>query len=305
MVSLSDFLRGVGLNAHRVTKYEWGADGSKVTGQREEVRYENGQKVTYIITERPCDCIGLIMGGLELAGGKWPGKHGTNWAARHAIDGLSYVSGADQLFLGEIVFKAREPGESNYDLPEDYASSPDQRDYYHVGVVTQVSPLEITHCTSVDGGIKQDSSLGAWHYGGRLKYVEYNSGEDAKEPEPGPLYQAIVTAPTGKTVNLRKGPGMNYAVLEQVLIGETVGVLDVCMDGKGADGWNKVQRGPIIGYMMRKFLKETGDDVPPWEPPVDTTAGAVTVDRGTLRALRFEVLALADKLKALAGDTDE
>ena len=110
---------------------------------------------------------------------------------------------------------------------------------------------------------------------------------------------------TTGNVNLRKGPGMNYAVLEQVPIGETVGVLDVCMDGKGADGWNKVQRGQIIGYMMRKFLRENSEDVPPWEPPVDTTAGAVTVDRGTLRALRFQVLALADKLKALAGDTDE
>ena len=31
MVSLSEFLHGVQLNAHRVTKYEWGEDGSKMT----------------------------------------------------------------------------------------------------------------------------------------------------------------------------------------------------------------------------------------------------------------------------------
>lgn len=294
MVSLSDFLRGVGLNAHRVTKYVWGADGSKVTGQREEVRYENGQKVTYIITERPCDCIGLIMGGLELAGGKWPGKHGTNWAARNAMDGLSYISGAEQLFLGEIVFKAREPGEGGYDLPSSYSGSPDQRDFYHVGVVTQISPLEITHCTSVDGGIQRDNALGAWHYGGKLKYVDYNTGEDAQEPEQSPLYQAIVTAPTGNTVNLRKGPGKNYTILEQVPIGDTVDVLDVMMDGLGGNGWNKVQHGKTIGYMMRKFLRDADAD------SHDSAANAIPADKkSALTRIRIGLLDLARQLEEI------
>lgn len=283
MVSLSDFLRGVGLNAHRVTKYEWGADGSKVTGEREEVRYENGQKVTYIIQERPCDCIGLPMGGLELAGGKWPGKHGTNWAARNAIDDLSYISNADELFLGEIVFKAREPGESGYDLPEDYESSPDQRDYYHVGVVTNVSPLEITNCTSVDGGIKQDSSLGAWHYGGQLKYVDYNTGENAPEPEQSPLYQAIVTAPTGNTVNLRKGPSTNNTILEKVPIGSTVDVLE-----RGGT-WCKVQYKSIIGYMMTEFLRESKAD----DMPAET--------KSSLARIRVQLLDLARQLEEIEG----
>lgn len=290
MVPLSDFLKGVQLNAHRVTKYEWGEDGSKVTGQREEVSYENGQKVTYIITERPCDCIGLIIGGLELAGGKWPGTHGTNWAARNAIDDLGYISGADQLFLGEIVFKAREPGEGGYDLPSSYSGSPDQRDYYHVGVVTQVSPLEITHCTSVDGGIKRDTVLGAWHYGGKLKYVDYNTGEDAQKPEQSPLYQAIVTAPTGNTVNLRKGPGLKNTILEQVPIGDTVDVLDVMMDGLGGNGWNKVQHGKIIGYMMRQFLRDADSDSPAPIPAEKKSA---------LTRIRIGLLDLARQLEEI------
>lgn len=254
MVSLSDFLKGVQLNAHRVTKYEWGEDGSKVTGQREEVRYENGQKVTYIITERPCDCIGLIMGGLELAGGKWTGTHGTNWTARNAIDHLHYISNADELYLGEIVFKAREPGESGYDLPSTYSDSPDQRDYYHVGVVTQVSPLEITHCTGVEGGIKRDSALGAWHYGGGLKYVDYGSSEEAEkdttDEEFDPTYLAKVYAPTGETVNLRKEPSLNSKVLLKVPIGNYVHIA-------GYDEtyeWNKAEYLGTVGYMMTKFL---------------------------------------------------
>jgi len=295
MVSLSDFLRGVGLNAHRVTKYEWGADGSKVTGEREEVRYENGQKVTYIITERPCDCIGLIIGGLELAGGKWPGTHGTNWAARNAIDGLSYVSGADQLFLGEIVFKAREPGEGGYDLPSSYSDSPDQRDYYHVGVVTKVSPLEITHCTSVDGGIKRDASLGAWHYGGELKYVDYNTGEDTPEPEQSPLYQAVVTAPTGSTVNLRKGPSTNNTILEKVPIGSTVDVLE------HGGTWCKVKHGAIIGHMMTEFLRRA-DENPEKEPEKEPEYPSDTVTKEEIRNAYASALRIAETLKKLLED---
>lgn len=70
--------------------------------------------------------------------------------------------------LGNLVFKAREPGEDKYDLPSSYKNHPDQRDYYHVGVVTSIDPLVISHCTGVPGGIKKDNKLGAWHYTGKL-----------------------------------------------------------------------------------------------------------------------------------------
>lgn len=32
-----------------------------------------------------CDCIGLIIGALKLAGVSWGGIHGSNYAAREAI----------------------------------------------------------------------------------------------------------------------------------------------------------------------------------------------------------------------------
>jgi uncharacterized protein YraI len=272
MITLKAFLNAVQENVARIHAYELGHDGS----------------------DGKSDCIGLIIGALALCGFKWPGVHGSNWTARNAMTTLDHIADARNLFLGEIVFKAREPGESGYDLPNDYASSPDQRDYYHVGVVTNVSPLEITHCTNVDGGIKQDSSLGAWHYGGRLKYVEYNNGEDAPEPEQSPLYQAIVTAPTGNTVNLRKGPGMNYTVLEQVPIGNTVDVLDVNMDGLGGNGWNKVQHGKTIGYMMRQFLRDADSE------PSDSAA--IPTDKiSALTRIRVQLLDLAHQLEEIEG----
>lgn len=34
-----------------------------------------------------CDCIGLIIGGLKLSGVEWSGYHGSNFAARQAVDG--------------------------------------------------------------------------------------------------------------------------------------------------------------------------------------------------------------------------
>lgn len=83
----------------------------------------------------------------------------------------------------ELVYKAKEPGVSGWSLPATYSTHADQRDYYHVGVVTSISPLEITHCTSVAGGIKKDSSLGAWGYAGELDIVDY-SGPHYKEEIP-------------------------------------------------------------------------------------------------------------------------
>ena len=59
---------------------------------------------------------------------------------------FGHIANAGEMFLGEIVYKAREPGEDKYALPARYENSGDLRDYYHVGVVTSVSPLEITKC---------------------------------------------------------------------------------------------------------------------------------------------------------------
>ena len=78
MISLDQFLARVRENAARVREYEQGHDGS----------------------DGKCDCIGLIIGALALAGFKWPGIHGSNWAARNAMDGLDYLFFPAQLFPG-------------------------------------------------------------------------------------------------------------------------------------------------------------------------------------------------------------
>lgn len=113
-----------------------------------------------------CDCIGLVIGAIRRSGGQWRGIHGTNWTARNAMHDLNPLRGAGQLRRGELVFRAHEPGAKGYALPSRYTSSADRRDYYHVGVVMQTSPLRILHCSG--GGVKADTSASRWQFHGML-----------------------------------------------------------------------------------------------------------------------------------------
>lgn len=190
-----------------------------------------------------CDCIGLIIGGIRRAGGAWPGTHGSNYAARQETQGLSPISTAGELSLGQVVYKASAPGGTPYSLPSRYAAHPDQNDYYHAGVVTSVAPLVITHCTGP--GILHDSKLGRWNYCGWLRRVS----REGDEP-----MTATITAPSGNTVNLRTAP--NGSLLARVPVGASAEILSQ------EDGWAKVTCQGHTGWMMEKFIVTTSDDQP-------------------------------------------
>ena len=193
-----------------------------------------------------CDCIGLIIGAIRRAGGKWAGTHGSNWAARNEVEYLLPVNSASELSVGEVVFKASSPGQSNYNLPSKYTNHPDQHDYYHAGVVTSVSPLIITHCTGP--GIVRDKKLGKWNYRGWLTKVEQEEGNDnivATETR-----YATVHASQGSTVNMRKTK--NGELLDRVPVGAKVTIQEE------AGEWAKIAYGDKVGWMMKKFLLENG-----------------------------------------------
>ncbi len=133
-------------------------------------------------TDGTCDCIGLIVGAFRRAGGKWTGAKGSNYAARNEMVSLKPVIGISDLVVGEVVYKAREPGEAGYDeatIQKKYAGSADKRDYYHIGVVESVCPLRIRHMTTPR--MKMDTSLGKWGYHGWLKKIRrnMNTGNDS------------------------------------------------------------------------------------------------------------------------------
>lgn len=212
-----------------------------------------------------CDCIGLIIGAIRRAGGKWTGTHGSNWAARNAMDTLLPVTDAGDLQVGQVVYKAAMPGQSGYNLPGRYRDDVDKRDYYHVGVVRSVDPLDIVHCTGP--GIVHDSRIGKWNYAGWLKMV---SRESAKEDTK--MQTAIVTAESGSTVNLRKTP--EGALLDRVPVGSKAQVLDTLY------GWARVTVAGKTGWMDKRYLKmqESGEeDASGGDAEAATEADTVTV----------------------------
>ena len=254
MISVSKYLACVEQNVARVHAYQEGHDGS----------------------DGLCDCIGLGIGALRLAGIEWKWTHGSNYAARYRTKNLRTVSSAKDLKLGESVFKGKLPGESGYNMPAKYKSSGDLHDYYHYGIVTRVNPLQITHCTGVSGGIKRDTSLGNWGFAGENSFVNYDEGGD--EPVEEVLYRAVVHADNGYPVKMRSKPDCNSNILAKIPLGVTVNVLDEL------NGWAKIGVDGQTGYMMLKFLSKEGD-----VPDIDdgnSDGSTVTISRAHLTAIK-------------------
>ena len=221
-----------------------------------------------------CDCIGLVIGAIRRAGGSWTGTHGSNYAARYEMRELLPVTDAGELCLGDVVYKARTPGQAGYALPERYKNDPDQRDYYHVGVVTATSPLEITHCTGP--GIVRDTKLGKWTYRGRLKKVDYDGAEGMETM----AQTAKVTATSGSTVKMRSKPSTSDGLYWEVPVGAEVQVAEI------TGGWAKVRYGDRTGYMMAEYL-EMDVQEPPTSGSSSGSTGEelITVQRAALQAV--------------------
>lgn len=230
-------------------------------GKVEEIRKTNpAYKQPGDGSNGTCDCIGLIIGSIRRMGLKWSGIHGSNYAARYQTDGLKRITSAASLALGDVVYKAREKGQAKYALPSRYEKgheyyTGDLKDYYHVGVVTQVNPLRITHMTSPR--MKVDTSLGAWAYAGKAKPVEKAAKDDpspSPKPEPSTGSRAVVWAANGAPVKMREYPSTACRTWISVPLGTEVLITDpgeewAKIDGYGRQGW----------YMMSKFLDVVGD----------------------------------------------
>ena len=255
-MTAAEFVNWVNKNAVRVTHYEKGGDGS------------NGG----------CDCIGLIIGAWRMAGQSWPWTHGSNYAARYLTANL----GADQaLKLGDLVYKARPPGAAGYDLPERYKDGPDLLDYYHVGVVTCAEPLQITHCTTVDGGIKRDTTRGKWQYSGQFSKVDYESG--------GIMVKKIVWTANGKPLNLRKSFSTSSTIIAKMPVGSEVNVIDY-----PNDTWANVEYKDKIGYCVTEYLRD-----PDAEPENKQEINNI-IEQMQLQL--YQMQTTLDKLKAVNGE---
>jgi len=200
-----------------------------------------------------CDCIGLAIGAVRRMGLKWTGIHGTNWTARKGLVKCQKINSASDLQKGELVLKSRAKGTSGWDLPSRYRQggkyyNGDLTDYYHAGVVTETNPLNITHMSSK---MTVDTKLGKWSHHGFLLVLK-DAGAQVGGPSTGD--QAVVVAPSGKTVNMRRTPSKHGLLVMRVPLGTIVNII---LPG---EEWAKINYGNKTGYMMAEFLDIIGDN---------------------------------------------
>lgn len=280
MIPLSKFLNGCKRNAARIKGYKLGCNGS------------NGLS----------DCIGFPIGALALEGQKWNGTHGSNYAARYRTRNLRRITSASQLKLGELVYKHNEPGTAAWEksFPKStYKGHPDQNDYYHVGVVTSVNPLEISHCSG--GGMHYDTSLGKWDYAGECTLVDYSASGSTSVVTPvaevisetavtGPG-KAVVDVPDDTTVNIRSAASTSSKVLVKANEGTVLEVLSV------SGSWARVNYSfekVGTGYIMSKFIgQDSTVDV-----PNDTTVNVRT--KASINSSKLTTLPEGNKVTVLS-----
>ena len=215
-------------------------------------------KVGHDGSDGMCDCIGMIKGSLRMVDVVPSGLTGTNYASRYTVKNMKAID-ANQLAVGDVVFKAKNPGDPGYNLPDAYKKggkyyNGDLQDYSHIGTVTKVNPLEITHMTSPHA--MKDTKIGKWKYFGQLPQVDYAGGGG------GGTEMATVYADKGSTVNMRKSPSTSSALVERIPIGSEVEVLDK------QDQWCYCRWQSHKGYIMTQFLLFE-DDIPDVDPVPD------------------------------------
>lgn len=262
MITTEEFLYRVNQIANEQPKYQIGHDGS----------------------DGACDCIGLIKGAIRRAGGTPNGLTGTNYAARNTIRGLTRLTADSQLKAGEVVLKSRDPGDAGYDLPDKYKNGTDLRDYYHIGVVTGVYPLRITHMTTPTAKI--DTKLGKWSWFGTLPHLGADAG--GGEQTVTDTITATVATPNNGPVNVRAGSGTSFKLVDRINCGETVKITT-----KG-DRWSKIEYAigtrMIVGWISNEYLI-FGEETPASSETIKIT---LTVDQA--RAMLAGLEALEDQI---------
>lgn len=232
-----------------------------------------------------CDCIGMCRGGLERGGATdIKGMRGTNQAARQTIQNLQTIDSEDQLMVGDVVLKTRDKDDPNMPLPDryrkggiDYDAKWGETNFTHIGTVTNINPLEITHMTSPTAKI--DTKLKGWTYLGELPWIQYDAApEPEPEPDPEPEPEmAIVVAENGDTVKMRAKPTQSCKLWWSVPVGSEV-IVDqwVAAVDKIGQEWSKITWDDKEGYMMKEFLCE--EEKAPWDPEPDPEWPAIEED---------------------------
>ncbi len=234
------------------------------------------------------DCSGMFVKMYRDQGAKI--YHGSNTIFREYCSETGEIHSEKDLQVGMAVFKCK-PWTDADKGNKWYGTAPGNLS--HIGFVTGVNPLEITHCTSPVA--KTDNKIGKWAYWGKLKDVDYGgdpgpspSPDPGPSPEPEPSRTMYTFAENGKPINLRVKASTKAALVDKVPVGQAVTWLK-----EDGTGWAYVQWKKKKGWMLECFLVEDPQPVPDPDPepdpgpepepdpdpPVETTA-TVWADNG-------------------------
>lgn len=229
------------------------------------------------------DCSGMFVKMYRDQGAKI--YHGSNTIFREYCSETGEIHSAKDLQLGMAVFKCK-PWTDADKGNKWYGTAPGNLS--HIGFVTGVNPLEITHCTSPVA--KTDSSIGKWAYWGKLKDVDYGgdpgpspSPDPGPSPEPEPSRTMYTYAENGKPINLRVKANRSAALVDKVPVGQAVTWLKE--DGAG---WAYIQWKKKKGWMLDCYLVDNPqptptpepDPEPEPEPPIIIEEATVWSDNG-------------------------
>lgn len=251
--------------------------------RKAEPVYQNGAS-----SLKECDCIGMTKYGLRENGVKFS-TTGTNWTIRNQVDNVRDIHSVSDLHVGDVVFKALNPGDSGYNLPAKYQPggsgyNGDMTDYNHIGTVASVNPLQIIHMTGPTA--KTDTKIGRWKKVASLK-KEYISDGPEPSPDPGPDPEPsqeptpvsktmYVYAENGKPVNMRTKPSKQAALVERVPVGASV-----IWQKDDGNGWAYVKYHGFVGWMMDCYLVNEPTPAPSPDPSPEPEPDPDPVPPGT------------------------
>lgn len=220
------------------------------------------------------DCSGMFVKMYRDQGAKI--YHGSNTIFREYCSETGKITSARDLQVGMAVFKCKPWTEADKGNKW-YGTEPGNLS--HIGFVTSVNPLEITHCTSPVA--KTDSSIGKWAYWGKLKDVDYGgspSPEPGPDPEPTPVTKTMyVYAENGKPVNMRRKASKQAALVERVPVGASV-----IWQKDDGNGWAYVKYHGFVGWMMDCYLVSDPTPAPSPDPSPEPDPDPDPVPPGTM-----------------------
>ena len=208
--------------------------------------------------------------------------HGSNTIFREYCSETGKITSARDLQVGMAVFKCK-PWTDADKGNKWYGTEPGNLS--HIGFVTSVNPLEITHCTSPVA--KTDSTIGKWAYWGKLKNVDYGgspSPEPGPDPEPTPVTKTMyVYAENGKPVNMRRKASKQAELVERVPVGASV-----IWQKDDGNGWAYVKYHGFVGWMMDCYLVSEPTPAPSPDPSPDPEPDPDPVPPGTMATVWAE-----------------